>query len=675
MHIQSADAVDERRSERFDAAANLGLDPPIEADGARHTPLYHRRVSLKWLTGTILTGLLGAALIGSAIFAALDQEANFAEDPTLAVIVPKTDAAETPGTATKGDRILQSVDIVAAKQTFKAPTTITVGNKEVERVQEFTRVATTLTLTDTSFADEVPVFDSLKLMSDAQGPAATADTPADPGPAPDDADVSFVPRNITDVDLSASSRSLSLEEVQAQVTEQLQNVLAAGDKPPLPLPPQLLLMRTSRAGIDPAGLGYAPLQELTSPFASIEVRMVPENVTLIPQTPADHARNLADRLIVVHHNDQLEELARANGATRDQARAIAAAFGVKKGEAGVAEGQRLKLTLADLDGSGNQQIARVSIYTDDKLIATVAIDDKGGYEEVTKAMPTRAPKPAAEDTAEDSPGSLRIYNSLYESALKQDIPRPIIDSLVRIFANDVDFQRAVHGGDSFEAFYTDGDGPDTHDELLYASITAHGETYKYYRFQTPDDGLVDYYDPTGRSTRKFLIRKPIAAGEPTSPFGMRFHPILGYARMHTGQDWGAPIGTPIFAAGNGTIIKAGWDSGYGRRIEIQHANGYITTYSHMSGFARGIAEGERIRQGQVIGYVGNTGLATGPHLHYEVLINGHFVDPMGIKLARTREFDGRMLADFKRERDRIDGLLAKAPNADSGTALVANVGQ
>ena len=675
MHIQSAGAVEERRSERFDAAASLGLEPPIEADGARHTPLYHRRVSLKWLTGTILTGLLGAALIGSAIFAALDQEANFAEDPTLALVVPKADVAETPGASSKGDRILQSIDIVAAKQTFKTPTTITVGNKEVVRNKEFTRVATTLTLTDTAFADEVPVFDSLKLMSDAQGPAA-ADAPADPGPAQDDADVSFVPKTISDADLSASSRSLSLEEVQAQVTEHLQNVLAAGDKPPLPLPPQLLLMRTSRAGIDPAGLGYAPLQELTSPFASIEVRMVPENVTPFPQSVTDHnARDLADRLIVVHHNEQLEDIVRANGATRDQARAIAAAFGVKKGEAGVVEGQRLKLTVADLDGSGTQQIARVSIYTDEKLIATAAIDDNGGYVEVTKAMPTRAAKPASADTAEDSPGSLRIYNSLYESALKQDIPRPIIDSLIRIFANDVDFQRAVHGGDSFEAFYADGEGPDSHDELLYAAITAHGETYKYYRFQTPDDGLVDYYDPTGRSTRKFLIRKPIAAGEPTSPFGMRFHPVLGYARMHTGQDWGAPIGTPIFAAGNGTIIKAGWDSGYGRRIEIQHANGYITAYSHMSGFARGIVEGERVRQGQVIGYVGATGLATGPHLHYEVLINGHFVDPMGIKLARTREFYGKMLADFKREHDRIDGLLAKAPNADSGTALVANVGQ
>ena len=124
-----------------------------------------------------------------------------------------------------------------------------------------------------------------------------------------------------------------------------------------------------------------------------------------------------------------------------------------------------------------------------------------------------------------------------------------------------------------------------------------------------------------------------------------------------------PVGTPILAAGNGVVIKAGWDSGYGRRVEIQHANGYVTTYNHMSGFGRGISEGGRVAQGQVVGYLGQTGLATGPHLHYEVIINGNFVDPMAIKLARTREFDGRMLGMFKRERDRIDGLMSLAPGA------------
>jgi murein DD-endopeptidase MepM/ murein hydrolase activator NlpD len=149
----------------------------------------------------------------------------------------------------------------------------------------------------------------------------------------------------------------------------------------------------------------------------------------------------------------------------------------------------------------------------------------------------------------------------------------------------------------------------------------------------------------------------------TSPFGVREHPILGYTRMHTGVDWAAPIGTPIFAAGNGTVIKAGKESGYGNRVEIQHANGYITTYSHLQGFARGITEGVSVHQGQVVAYLGMTGLATGPHLHYEVIVNGHFVDPLRVKLARTRELNGPALDDFKRERDRILGLLAKAPGS------------
>ncbi len=238
---------------------------------------------------------------------------------------------------------------------------------------------------------------------------------------------------------------------------------------------------------------------------------------------------------------------------------------------------------------------------------------------------------------------MSLYQSLYETALKQGLPRSIIDVMTRVFANDVDFQRATAPGDSIEAFYSDPDDINPRPELLCASMTVRDQTFKYYRFQTPDDNMVDFYDENGRSMRKFLVRKPIAEGDMTSPFGMRFHPILHYARMHTGVDWAAPIGTPIYAAGNGTIIKAGWDGGYGRRVEIQHANGYVTAYNHMSGFGRGVAEGAHVVQGQTVGYLGDSGLATGPHLHYEVIINGNFVDPMAIKLPRTREFDGQML--------------------------------
>jgi murein DD-endopeptidase MepM/ murein hydrolase activator NlpD len=153
---------------------------------------------------------------------------------------------------------------------------------------------------------------------------------------------------------------------------------------------------------------------------------------------------------------------------------------------------------------------------------------------------------------------------------------------------------------------------------------------------------------------------PLPDGQLRSGFGYRRHPILGYSKMHTGTDWANKVGTPIFAAGNGTIIKSGWASGYGNHIEIEHLNGYITTYSHMSAYGRGTDVGARVRQGQVIGYLGSTGLSTGPHLHYEVIVNDNFVDPMAIKLPRGRELDGRQLAEFKRERERTEQLIVKS---------------
>jgi murein DD-endopeptidase MepM/ murein hydrolase activator NlpD len=656
---------------RHAAAADIGTEPPIEADGRRHTPEDHRHISLRWLAGTVLTGLTGALLIGAAVYSALDGQSNFAEPPTPAVArAEKTDAAVNPR---KGDRLVKSVDIVAAKQSFRTPTIVKSGDKEVIRNRGFTKVSTTLTLNATGFADEVPPFNPLKVLTGARNGVEQIPEAV---PAQDDAEVSFVTRDLGSDQTPFSAASLSLPEVQAQVIEHVKNMVSA--KPSLALPAQLLLMRTSRAGLGTGdALAYAnvgePIQR--SPFSSIEVRMIPENVTLVPKAEtAQQPTQMEERLVVVRHGEGFEDVLAANNVPRDKIPNIIAALKGKRTDALPSEGRRLKLLYADFDASGkNMQLARISVYVDDRLEAMAAISDRGDYMQVALAAPPRqqgAPKPASGDESDDEQdsGGMRLYDSLYETALKQEIPRPVIDDLVRIFANDVDFQRAVTAGDSFDAFYSEPDDIDGREELLYASITARNETFKYYRFQTPDDGLVDFYDENGRSTRKFLVRKPIAWGEMRSGFGYRRHPILGYAKMHTGVDWAAPIGTPIFAAGNGTIIKAQWDAGYGRRVEVQHANGYVTAYNHMSGFARGIKEGLRIKQGQVLGFLGSSGLSTGPHLHYEVMVNGHFVDPMRVKLARTREFDGKMLTSFSRERDRVESLMAKAPNATASLA-------
>ena len=204
---------------------------------------------------------------------------------------------------------------------------------------------------------------------------------------------------------------------------------------------------------------------------------------------------------------------------------------------------------------------------------------------------------------------------------------------------------------------------DSRNDVLFATLTVGGETKKFYRFQSPDDGVVDYYDETGKSAKKFLVRKPVLAGIMRSGFSLRRHPILGYTKMHTGVDWAAQSGTAIYTSGNGVVEKAGLESGYGKYIRIRHNNGYETAYGHMTAFARGIDEGTRVRQGQVIGFVGSTGLYTGSHLHYEILVNGRFVDPMRIKLPRGRVLEGPLLAGFEQERERLDGVIAREPGA------------
>jgi len=652
------------------ARVALGEEPPIEADGRRHTDDERRRVSIRWLVGTVLTGFSGGLLIASAAYTALDQQTHFAEAPTKARIAHR-DERESQQTVNpkKGDRLLRAVDVVAAKQSFKTATTVKAGDKEVIRTKQFTHISTTLTSTPTQFVDEVPVFNPLKLNSD---PRHGSENLAESDIAPDEAEVSFSTRDFGLPSGEQQSAELSPEEAQAQVVEHSKSTVAAGaSSSPPQLPGQMLLSRTSRAA-GPLALSYAAPGDapttLSDPFSAIQVRMVAENVTVAPRDSVQPTQ-MEERLVVAKHGEGLAELLAANGVPKPRIAAVLAACKARHGEP-VREGQRVKLLFADFDGAGAEmKLARVSVYNDDTLESIVAATDRGSFMLVPTAAETagggkkkRLARTAEEeeDESEDQ-GGMRLYNSLYETALKQETPHAIIAELIQIFANDVDFQRSVQPGDTLDLFYDEGE-EGGHDTLLYAALTTRGETWRYYRFQTQDDGIVDFYDENGRSSRKFLIRKPIATGETRSGFGMRRHPVLGYYKMHTGVDWSAPIGTPIVAAGNGVIIKAQWDQGYGRRVEIQHANGYISTYNHLSGFARHVAEGTRVKQGQVIGFLGSSGLSTGPHLHYEVMVNGHFVDPMRVKLARTREFDGKLLAEFKRERERIDGLMAKAPN-------------
>jgi murein DD-endopeptidase MepM/ murein hydrolase activator NlpD len=254
-----------------------------------------------------------------------------------------------------------------------------------------------------------------------------------------------------------------------------------------------------------------------------------------------------------------------------------------------------------------------------------------------------------------------IDSSLFEAAQEAGLPIAVVSDVIKTFSYDVDFQRDIHDGDTFEVLYERYENPDgafaKAGHMLYASLTLGGKKIPMYYYEHDGDG--EYYLPNGESVRKSLLRTPIDGAKITSGFGMRLHPLLGYTRMHKGVDFGAPNGTPIYAAGNGVIADIGYKSDYGNYIRIRHNDTYSTAYAHSSRFAAGLHKGDRVKQGEVIAYVGATGEATGPHLHYEVLINNQQVNPATVKVAGGDKLTGKDLNAFKAQVNKVDAEMEK----------------
>jgi murein DD-endopeptidase MepM/ murein hydrolase activator NlpD len=251
----------------------------------------------------------------------------------------------------------------------------------------------------------------------------------------------------------------------------------------------------------------------------------------------------------------------------------------------------------------------------------------------------------------------QIDGSLYESAQRLGASPAITNEMVKLFAHKLDFQRDIQPGDSFKLVFdrkvTESGRTISTGDLEYAEL--HG--VKFYRFDRGHD--VEYFDESGKNIKGFLLRTPVDGAHITSLFGMRRHPVLGYTRAHQGIDFGAGTGTPILAAGDGVVLEAKRWGGYGNWLRIRHSAGWDTGYGHISRYAAGIRPGAHVRQGQVIAYVGATGLATGPHLHYEIWRNGGRVNPLGAKVPQGTVLAGGELARFRAEKARIDGLLTR----------------
>ncbi len=255
--------------------------------------------------------------------------------------------------------------------------------------------------------------------------------------------------------------------------------------------------------------------------------------------------------------------------------------------------------------------------------------------------------------------------SLFAAGADAGVPAKVMAELVRAFSWDVDFQRDIRKNDRFEVMFerkVDTAGKPVHDgRILFAALTLSNERKPIYLHQMAS-GAWDYFDDKGQSAKKALMRTPIDGARLSSHYGNRKHPILGYTKKHSGTDFAAPPGTPIYAAGDGMVESAGWNGGYGKYVRIRHNSEYATAYAHMKGIKRGIGKGKRVRQGQVIGYVGTTGRSTGPHLHYEIIRRGVKVNPMRVKMPSGEKLKGTELANFKASRDDLNSLWASLEN-------------
>lgn len=382
----------------------------------------------------------------------------------------------------------------------------------------------------------------------------------------------------------------------------------------------------------------------------------------VPEAPAEAVDELTEfevkplepeiRQVAVQSGDTLTQILIEAGTEPAEAQAAVRALSRVYDASELREGQTITLTFAP---QGTPLLGVALKPSVERDVAATRKDD-GTYapEETVKKL-----------IATDARASGTIRGSLYISAKAAGVPDAVIVDLIRIYSYDVDFQREVKSGDRFDILYTDyideGGESIKGGAISYAELTLGREKKPLYRFTTSDDQVTDYFTPKGWSGKRELMRTPIDGARLTSTFGLRRHPILGYTKMHKGVDFGAPTGTPVMAAGNGTVEMASWFGGYGRYIRLKHSNSYGTAYAHLSRFARGIEPGARVRQGQVIGFVGTSGRSTGPHLHYEVMQNTAQINPMGVKIPTGRNLTGTDLAKFKEQMQHVMALLEALP--------------
>ena len=609
-----------------------------------------RELSFAWLSGTVMTGLTSVLLMGAALYVSFQGQDTFSTAyAALNLAAPRIDQPVATDLTSKTSRLRPVAATRSDREIIEASTRQIVDGREIIRNQPFVRISATLATTATTLSADIPAYDPVAILNKAQPlTAAALDIATDVYGTDVDGEVAVNQTAMPDD--FVPSRAIS-DQGAADFVRAMIGAPFAVD------------------GAGPA-LAYAALapslQELASQ-PSGAVTGVAENVTVVPKTTLASGESLGrtERFLTVRELGPLADTLLRNGFTPAQVGMVERTLASLMPAAGLPAGIRLRILYGPL-GTGATSLVpyRMSIYRPegapgDRHIATVALSDNGQY--VVGLQPDWVDFPA-EDVEQINVGNLpSIYRSIWETGRKHDLSDATIERIIAMFAYDIDMTKRIAAGDTIEILEAGDTGDGSGEELLYVGLTLSGTTRQLYRFTT-DDGVVDFYDPDGETGKRFLNRRPLEGGGTLrSRFGYRIHPIFKTRRLHTGVDLAARTGTPIYAAGDGVITHYKWQSGYGNKVEIQHVNGYETAYGHMSRYAEGLSAGSHVRQGQVIGYVGSTGQSTGPHLHFEIKINGNLVDPLSVKLPKDNVLAAQYREEFDQTIAQINDLMAREP--------------
>jgi len=615
----------------------------------------------RWFFSTCLAAAVGSVAIVAALFGASDPNDGRSgsgisrlrtisssvqiDPPAPAPVAPDGLAWATP----KSDRLEATTGAMVTRYIVQDSIRQRRGSREYIQNKPYARVLARLVAVRADAVGTIPAFNPIRLYGNATPIGESDESPVAGGTNPNG-----VAQRVVELLGSILPTEDGQELDAGEVSDVVERARASARE-----------ALTIRPGFLPDGVAEP---DTAKPKAVAEP--LPSNTTVLEKTGGEQedAAELEGRQTRSHkvgRGDTLTRILQQAGADPQLARGMVEAARGLFVERDLSAGFVIDVTLEPSLANPDQlEPNRFAVY-DDKGNHRVSVERGAAGELQASAKPLGDGRRAVQSRDSTRSAAASLYAGVYHAALSQGVDPDVILQILRLHAHETDFRRRARVADELELFFDlreEGRGEEQFGELLYSAITAAGESQRFFRFRA-GDGTIDYYDEDGNNSRKFLIRRPIRSEDArlTSGYGVRYHPLLNARKVHTGVDWSVPIGTPVLAAGNGVIEESAFKGQYGNYIRIRHANGYQTAYAHMSRFAAGVAPGVRVRQSQIIGYSGNTGFSTGPHLHYEVLVNNQFVDPLSIQVPRESRLTGRQLAEFQKERARIEDLLRRQP--------------